>query len=492
MPGSISVTRTKTQMGGAVRPGVLLLNLDSRNVVCGSLREFFEQHSIPWQEHEIGPVAVGLADVQSVSQVICLAFSNDRLADATRLVDSLHRSERHLPIVVVTEQLLPEAMFQLLEAGAADFISPPWRDHEILPRLWRYLQASPTPEDEEDEGAFTGLGLIGRSAAFREQLQRLPQIAACGASVLISGETGTGKEVFAQAIHRLSPQAKGPFIPVNCGAIPVELLENELFGHSRGAFTGAADLHKGLISAADGGTLFLDEIDSLPLLAQVKLLRFLQDKEYRSLGSTQTQRAQVRVIAATNVDIELAVQQGKLRQDLYYRLNIVTLALPALRQRAEDVLVLAHHFLERYNATFNKRVTGITVAAQQRLLRHSWPGNVRELEHLVARGVALATGHFLDVADVALPGEGEQPASFREAKARVVQEWERTYLESLLLACHGNISRAAEVAQKDRRAFWELLRKHHINVRCYREALPAPGRAHRLIGSGAQVPVGLR
>ncbi len=484
-------------MRGAARPSVLLLNLDTQDAIYGSLRQFLREQTAPAiqiHEYELRPGAKPPLPTEHTIGVICLAFSDDRLADATRLVDELHTSDPRLPIVVATGQLLPEAMFQLLEAGAADFIARPLRDYEILPRLWRYLQAPPS-EEEEDDGVFAGLGLIGRSTAFREQLQRLPQIAACGASVLISGETGTGKEVFAKAIHWLSPQAKGAFIPVNCGAIPLELVENELFGHDRGAFTGAGDSHKGLIAAADAGTLFLDEIDSLPLLAQVKLLRFLQEKEYRALGSTRTHRAQVRVIAATNVDIELAVQQGKLRQDLYYRLNIVTLALPALRQRAEDVLVLAHHFLERYNATFSKQVTGFTAAAQQRLLRHSWPGNVRELEHLVARGVALATSHCLDAPDVALPGEAEHPQSFREAKARVVEQWERTYLESLLLACHGNISHAAEVAQKDRRAFWELLRKHHIDVRSYRDVMPAaavPSRTHKLSGSASRVPVGLQ
>jgi two-component system response regulator GlrR len=190
------------------------------------------------------------------------------------------------------------------------------------------------------------------------------------------------------------------------------------------------------------------------------------------------------VITATNVDVERAVQQGRLRQDLYYRLNIVTLALPPLRNRTEDVLVLAYHFLQRYNTLYQKRVQGFTSAAQRRLLLHGWPGNVRELEHLVARAIALSNETLLDTNDLALPGEVEHPASFREAKARVVQEFERTYLESLLLACQGNISQAAEVARKDRRAFWELLRKHRIDVRSFRE-LPATTRPQALAVRGA-------
>jgi transcriptional regulator with PAS, ATPase and Fis domain len=220
--------------------------------------------------------------------------------------------------------------------------------------------------------------LIGESPAFLAAKTQVVAIAQYDVNVLISGETGTGKEIFARAIHYLSPRARYPFVPVNCGAIPTDLVENELFGHERGAFTGASITAHGLIREAEGGTLFLDEIDCLPLLAQVKLLRFLQEKEYRLLGSTTIYRADVRVIAAANTELESAVKEGKLRQDLYYRLNVIPLRLPRLQDRREDIPLLARHFLARYAAEFKKAIGEFSPEAMQKLLLYEWPGNVRQ------------------------------------------------------------------------------------------------------------------
>jgi DNA-binding NtrC family response regulator len=282
---------------------------------------------------------------------------------------------------------------------------------------------------------------------------------------LIGGETGTGKELIARAIHYLSPRSDRPFVPVDCGAIPAELTESELFGHERGAFTGAVAKTQGLISAADQGTLFLDEVDALNLSVQAKLLRFLQEMEYRSLGSSEIKKADVRLISATNRDLLERVKRDEFRKDLYYRLNVVQLHLPSLRQRREDILLLAQHFASKHAARFNQPQRKFSTDAIQKLLTYHWPGNVRELENIVAAAVALCDGPLICGCDFSFSGEHEEsPASFRDAKARVIIEFEREYIVRLLSSCDGNVSKAARVAGKNRRAFWELIRKHKISV----------------------------
>ena len=315
--------------------------------------------------------------------------------------------------------------------------------------------------------------LIGESSAFLAVVQKIPEIARYKATVLLTGETGTGKEVCVRAIHYLSPRATKPLVPVNCGAIPVDLVENELFGHECGAFTDATVAQSGLIHEADGCTLFLDEVDCLPLLAQVKLLRFLQERQYRPLGSTKTRTVDVRVIAATNVDAEAAVRTGKLRRDLYYRLNTLPLLLPPLRERRKDVLLLARHFLTKYTHEYGKPVTGFSAEAVQKLLLYHWPGNVRELEHIVERAVILTAHVVISAADLGLP-TADEVESFHQAKAKVITQFERDYIQGLLVAYQGNIARAARAAQKNRRAFWQLLRKHHIDAQRFKTGVVLP------------------
>jgi DNA-binding NtrC family response regulator len=388
------------------------------------------------------------------------------------LFKALGKTSETRPLIVVTEAGEPDDLFALLELGVADFITPPLQAPNILPRLWRQIEQtrrSQTTEHRLKEKI--GLKqLIGESLSFRSVVERLPVVARCDAIVLISGETGTGKEMCARAIHHLSPRASHPFIPVNCGAIPTELVENEMFGHERGAFTDAAQTQPGLICEADGGTLFLDEIDCLPAPAQVKLLRFLQEKEYRPLGSTKTQRADVRVIAASNENLEEAAQLGKLRRDLYYRLNVIPLRLPPLRERREDIPMLAAHFLIKYAADFGKPPMSFSPEAVQKLKLHDWPGNVRELEHIVERAVALSAAAQIQISDFDLPGElpccGQE--SLKNVKAKYVANFERAYIQELLITYQGNISQAAKAAQKNRRAFWQLIRKYGIDVQKFK------------------------
>jgi DNA-binding NtrC family response regulator len=400
--------------------------------------------------------------------LIFLVSTINLLKQASTLFQAMKREPDEPPFIVVSEADEPDEVFEVLRLGAVDFITPPLRPVDILPRVWRALEQTPVGEalasTLKDK---LGLDyLVGESPAFLSEVRKIPLVAQCDASVLISGETGTGKELCARAIHQLSARCDQSFIPVNCGAIPVELVENELFGHERGAFTGASGSKPGLIEEADGGTLFLDEIDSLPMLAQVKLLRFLQEKEYRPLGSTRTRQANVRVVTATNINVEKAVREGKLRQDLYYRLDIIPLLLPPLRERREDIPVLAQHFLMTRAGKFRKPARRFSHDGLQKLLLHDWPGNVRELENVIERSVALSQGAIIRGRDIVLSRQKEvdEQESFQEAKARVVAQFERTYIQSLLLACEGNITKAAQAAQKNRRAFWELLRKHQIDA----------------------------
>lgn len=314
--------------------------------------------------------------------------------------------------------------------------------------------------------------LIGQSEAFVAETSKIPVIAKSEISVLISGETGTGKEMVGRAIHYLSPRAGKPFVPVNCGAIPVELLENELFGHERGAFTGASGARDGLIQEAEKGTLFLDEVDCLPALAQVKLLRFLQSKEFRPLGSTKVITGDVRIVAASNANLEQSVAAGTLRRDLYYRLNVVPIVLPPLRERSTDIMLLARHFLGEYSVKLNSPAEDFSPEAERRLMLYGWPGNVRELEHVIERVVVLCTEKTIEKDHISFSGQDHDLSqmSFNEMKAKVVAQFETNYLQSLLLAYKGNISQAAQAAQKERRTFWELIRKHKIDVQKFKVA----------------------
>jgi two-component system, NtrC family, response regulator GlrR len=405
------------------------------------------------------------------SSLIFLILPPEHLQQGGALIQSIKDLKPDLPIIVVVDECGPIETLELLRFGAGDFISPPLRAADTLARTWRLLEHAHSEKNivRSLKERFGLKMLIGRTAGFLAEVKKIPLIARCDSRVLIAGETGTGKEMCARAIHYLSPRTGKPFVPVNCGALPVELVENELFGHESGAFTGANIAKAGLIEEAEGGTLFLDEIDCLPLTAQVKLLRFLQEKEYRRLGSAKVRHADVRVIAASNAALDVAVQNGKLRQDLYYRLNVVSIVLPPLRERREDIPVLANHFLAKYADEFDEELKTLSTEAQKRLTFYDWPGNVRELEHIIERAVMFSESSCIDEADIQLPGQGSLPEeSFQEAKAKFVERFERDYIQKLLLSYNGNISRAAQSARKNRRAFWELIRKHHIDVRSFR------------------------
>ena len=329
--------------------------------------------------------------------------------------------------------------------------------------------------------------LIGTSRSFLQATGMIPMLSMSKSTVLISGETGTGKELFARAIHYSGERRGKPFVPVNCAALPDHLIENELFGHNKGAFTGALIEKHGLFHEADGGTLFLDEINSLSMAAQSKLLRVLQDQEFRPLGSTKSRTVDVKIVAATNTDLRYLVETRQFREDLFYRLNVLSVALPPLRDRIEDILLLASHCLKVYAKEFGKGAITIGHSAKAKLMGYAWPGNVRELQSVIQRAVAMASGELLEAQDLDLP-ESEMPelagptmtllsrgvvsddASFQAMKTKVIEEFERAYLSELLSTHHGNISQAARAAKKERRAFQRLLQKHGLDRRIFSAA----------------------
>ena len=352
-----------------------------------------------------------------------------------------------------------------------DFICCPFHEVNVSLRLHKILQSklhsiddSPNPVTRSP---YARKGLIGQSPSFLHTTAKISLLAKCDGTVLISGETGTGKELFARAIHYDGPRSAKPFVPVNCGAIPDHLFENEVFGHTKGAFTDANTEQKGLLQEAEGGTLFLDEVDSLSASAQIKLLRFLQDQEYRPLGSPKSLKANVRILAATNQNLRRLLQDGQLREDLFYRLNILSINIPPLRDRMEDIPLLVNHFLKRAQRSHIQEGVEVAPDALEKLLAYSWPGNVRELEAIMQGAFTFKSSAIIEAKDIDLPTLGKPQSTtgnaLRQAKARAVETFERTFLMNLLTTYRGNVSRAALAAGTDRRSFQRLLQKHCLD-----------------------------
>jgi DNA-binding NtrC family response regulator len=311
------------------------------------------------------------------------------------------------------------------------------------------------------------LNFVGASRPFVEGVELIRKYARSSATVLIFGESGTGKELAARAIHYLSARRDLPFVPVNCGALPEQLVESELFGHTRGAFTDARETRAGLVTQAKGGTLFLDEIETMSCRAQVVLLRFLQSKEFRSVGSGTVQSADVRVIAAANTDLQVLVNRGRFRADLLFRLDVLPIRMPPLRERSGDLVPLAQSFLDALNRQSHEAPKVLSPESLAVLSAHSWPGNVRELENVIERAFVLAFGSpVVRITTIGEQAESEREASredlFRVAKARAVAQFERTYITALLTRTAGNITLAARISGKDRRDIGKLLQKYGL------------------------------
>jgi two-component system response regulator GlrR len=391
-----------------------------------------------------------------------LVLSDVRLPgrDGLALFDEVHRRHPSLPVILLTAHgTIPDAV-EATRRGVFTYLTKPYDGKELLERIAQALSlsapASTTPEADEPWRA----GIVSRSARMADLLAEARLVARSDASILLRGDSGTGKEMLARAIHRASPRAGRPFIAVNCGAIPEALLESELFGHVKGAFTDAVANHKGLFQAADGGTLLLDEIGDMPPALQVKLLRVLQERAVRPVGSSQSHAVDVRIVSATHRDLEAAMAAGQFREDLYYRLNVVTLTLPTLAERREDIPLLANHFLAKLATKYGRRLSGFAPEALKALIAAPWPGNVRQLYNVVEQVCALATTPLVPLALVqrALRVPSVQVLTYAEAK----QRFEREYLVGLLKLTDGNVADAARLADRNRTEFYRLLQKHAL------------------------------
>jgi DNA-binding NtrC family response regulator len=351
-------------------------------------------------------------------------------------------------------------------SGAADVVIRPFSTAELAFRIGR----APAGDARGDKRRPRKTDIIiGTGAWIKELYDRIAMVAATDVTVAIFGESGTGKELVARTIHNSSPRHDAPFVVVNCAAIPEALLEDELFGHVRGAFTDATRDREGLVAAAHTGTLFLDEIGELPLPLQGKLLRVLQSQEFRRIGDDQDRRVDVRIVTATNRDLDQLVARGSFRQDLYYRINVFPMHMPPLRERPEDIALLVHHFIGKYRGRLGKPIDGIAPGALRRFASYDFPGNVRELENKVHQAMVVAAGPTISEADVALPAgrigsvRPDITRPFRELKQEAIEGFEKAYLTELLRVHHGNLARAARAASMDRKNLWALVVRHGVD-----------------------------
>jgi DNA-binding NtrC family response regulator len=392
----------------------------------------------------------------------------------TGRAEAFFRWLRGNPVPVPVFAILPAQNAALLEAAAEtvdDFLLWPACQEEFRRRVARLLGPQPSESKRVQASLAAEIGLrqlVGDDPEFQKVLGWVALYAPSDAPVLVTGETGTGKELCARVVHLLSKRQEAPFIPVDCGALPDHLFENEVFGHVRGAYTDARSDQKGLVALAQRGTLFLDEIDSLSASAQSKVLRLLQERSYRPLGSERFSEADVRIIAATNRELDRAVAEKHFRADLFFRINVLRIHLPALRDRPGDIPLLSRHFLDEICRSDGVPKKVLSQAAAQKLERYGWPGNVRELYNTLQRAVVCSPGTQISASavdlDASLAPAGPPPDNFRNAKLRAIETFEREYVRQILEKNGGNVTRAAREAGKDRRALGRLAQKYGVRA----------------------------
>ncbi|HEX8739127.1 MAG TPA: sigma 54-interacting transcriptional regulator, partial [Casimicrobiaceae bacterium] len=388
--------------------------------------------------------------------------------DGLQLFEAIDRQHAALPVIILTAHgTIPDAV-TATQRGVFGYLTKPFDSQDLLQKVAAALEVSgaEVPGSTETAGEWRA-DIITRSPRMEDLLRQAKLVADSDASVLIFGDSGTGKELLARAIHKASPRRDEPFVAVNCGAIPADLLESELFGHARGAFTGAVQAHKGLFQAADHGTLFLDEIGDMPLPLQVKLLRVLQEGEVRPVGATQSIPVDVRVISATHRDLDAQRARGQFREDLYYRLNVVSLKLPSLAERREDIPLLAAHILRTLGERYRKPAPTLAPDAMASLVAAPWPGNVRQLINLLEQAVALTATAVIPASLVqnALKEDAAALVPFEEAR----KTFERDYLVRLLKITGGNVTQAAQLARRNRTEFYKLLQRHRLEPAMFKE-----------------------
>jgi two-component system response regulator HydG len=387
--------------------------------------------------------------------------------DGMELLRHIKAADPHIEALIFTAYGTIASAVEAMKLGAYDYIGKPFDEGELLLKVARAMERKALVKEVQDlraalQGQERGRRIVAASKEMRKVLAKIDQVAPTDATVLIEGASGTGKELVARAIHRGSPRSNRPFIPINCSAFPNTLLESELFGYEKGAFTGADKGRKGLFEAAHTGTLFLDEIGDMPGPLQGKLLRVLQEGEVRRLGSTQPIRVNVRIVAATNKNIEQLVAQGILRNDLFYRLNVVRISIPPLRERPDDIIPLAQHFLEASMKRGKKEIRGFAPDAVKAMLAHPWPGNVRELENAVERGVIICREASMTAQDLSLGLIPPQAGSVSVVQGETLKELERGYILNALKRHGGNQAKAARELGIGRNTLWRRLKEYGL------------------------------
>ena len=402
-----------------------------------------------------------------------VALLDYKLADKNgiALMADLFQLNPEMPVIILTAYGTIKGAVEAMKKGAYGYIAKPFDYDELLLQIRNCTEKSGLSREVRRlrnlvEERYGFENIIGKSEPVTQLLEAVAQAAQVDSFVYISGESGTGKELVAKSLHLASSRKNGPFVAVNCAAIPETLLESELFGYEKGAFTGATQSRKGLLAQAEGGTFFLDEISEMPLTMQAKLLRVLSEMVFYPLGSTRTVKVDTRLVAASNKNLEEEVRQGRFREDLFYRVHVIHLKVPPLRERKEDIPLLARHFFRKYADKMKKDTVGFSQGAFQKLMAYDWPGNVRELENCVESAVAMTNKKVISE-DLVLQGKASSPTgpmAFKDAKT----EFERQYLIHLMEITEGNVSQAAKLAGKYRADLYELLKKHDINPEKFR------------------------
>jgi len=387
------------------------------------------------------------------------------------LMEDLQKINPLMPIIILTAFGTVKTAVEAMKKGAQSYLTKPYADDELLLQIRNCLEKSRLLKEvrrlkDMVIEKFGNENIVAKSEKMKEVLEQVTLAAETDSIVFISGESGTGKELIAKHLHVASSRREGPFVPVNCAAIPDTLIESELFGYERGAFTGASRKRRGLFTQANGGTVFLDEISEMSSQMQAKLLRVIEEGMFQPLGGEKTVKADCRMIAASNKNLEEEVKSGRFRDDLFYRINVIRIALPPLRERKEDIPVLAKHFLGKCSAEMKKEIIGFSPPALQKLMWHSWPGNVRELRNTIERAVAMTRQNVI-TEELILHAQDNGEEGFKSLKeARM--DFERSYLVKLVELTEGNVSQAAKLAGKYRADLYELLRKHHIDPEDFR------------------------
>ncbi|OGP29953.1 MAG: hypothetical protein A2073_01980 [Deltaproteobacteria bacterium GWC2_42_11] len=372
--------------------------------------------------------------------------------------------EMGIDTIVITAYASIETAVEAMKKGALDYLAKPFTAQELrlivektLSRQ-RFLNTEKYLAGDEQDTFFE---MVGSSPEMQGLYDTIERIATVDTNILIEGETGTGKELVARAIHLKSPRSNRPFIPVNCGALPENLLETELFGHIKGAFTGAVNSKQGLVEASSGGTLFLDEVSETPPALQVKLLRVIQEKEFRPVGSTEVKRADVRIITATNRNLAEEVRKGRFREDLFYRISVIALRVPPLRDRREDIPLLVHHFIKRYNQRYHRDIEGVTQDGMDALMRYNWPGNIREIENLIERMVIMEKGRIISPKNLGLDFMVDGRKGMEDG-VKSIKDMEKEHIEKVLKVTGWNRTRTAEILGIGRRTLYEKINTYGI------------------------------